>query len=107
MNLMKNVMGVVARGNSKKTIYFCRYSHSEYEHVKIKKLLESIAFHARLRGNDVRILAIESSDEMVSDIKLIGITYRVMEGNSFFYKTAILDQYRDLSMCFDDMNEML
>lgn len=107
MNLMKNVMGVVAKGNSK-NIYFCKYSYSDYEQYKIKKMLESIAFRHRLRGNDVRILAIESGDEMRKEMKLVGITYRVEdEDRHYHYKTAILEDYKDLSVCFEDMNEML
>lgn len=100
MNLIDNIIGAISKANSPSTIYFCKYTHSDIEKSEIQNLVNKTRY-AELRGEAIRCLAIESTDELVKDIRLVGL---VFEGDNC-YKTIILETYEDLNIYLNDIFE--
>lgn len=102
MNNME-IMGALSKGHTQSTIYFCPYNHSSLEKAAIQKLVDDTDYSDEIHGDDIEILAIESKDEMKSDIRLVGLIFK--DETNFQHKSIVLKNYTDLRVYLYEMVE--
>lgn len=101
MNMLDNMVGALSKSNSKSVIYFCIYTETDFEKSAIDKLLRTVEHSLNLDGNDIRFLAVESTDEMEEDCRLVGLIYE----HEDVVKSIVLDTYEDLDVYLREIAE--
>lgn len=96
------INAMLAKGNSNQIIYFCEYQHTKFQKAAIQSLLNETQYSEDIFGDTIETLAIESSDNLEKDLRLVGLVFKCENGR---HKTIVLDNYEILESCFDEMVE--
>lgn len=101
MNMLDNMVGALSKSNSNSVIYFCIYTETDYEKTAIDKLIQKTRYTGAVSSEDIKYLAIESSDEMKEDCRLVGMIFEYHD----VYKSIVLDTYEDLDVYLREIAE--
>lgn len=97
------IIGALAKGQTKSTFFFCVYNHSPLEKEAIQDLIDKTDYKDELNGNNIEILAIESVDDMKTDIRLVGLIFNDKSHSQ--HQSIVLSDYADLSVYLNEMVE--
>lgn len=101
-----NIIGALAKSNSESIIYFCEYNDNEIHKDKLSELLSKSKYKGRIAKSTIRAVAVESTDEMVADKRIVGLLFY----ENPTWKSVLLPKYEELNIYlkdFTDDGEML
>lgn len=95
------IVGALAKSKSNATIFFCEYNHTNLEKNIIQSLINKTQYKDDVYGDRIKLLAIESEDELKQDIRLVGLIFEDEVHSQ--HKSILLEQYQDLSVYLEEM----
>ncbi len=94
-------VGALGRCNSQAVIYFCMdCSREEAIRFGVTQFIAKSAYQEEEILENIELLAIESSDNIQNDIKMVGLVFFSEEG---IFKSILLNHYEDLKSYFSDL----
>lgn len=87
-----DIVGAIATRS--KTIYFCRYNDTDKERALYTKFVKGSKYAGVIDYSDIKILAVESSDKMQNELKMVGFAFYDIGNNTNTVVT--LDKYEEL-----------
>ena len=96
-----NKVGALGRGNSNAVVYFCTdCSREEAIKIGVTQLIAKSAYREDEILDNIELLAIESSDNIESDINVVGLVFQDEMGT---FKSILLSAYEDLKSDLTDL----
>lgn len=94
-------VGALGKGGSNAVVYFCSdCSREEAIRFGVPQFIAKSAYQEEEILNNIELLAIESSDDIQNDIKLVGLVFYGDDGD---FKSLLLSHYEDLKSYFSDL----
>lgn len=94
-------VGALGRGGTNAVVYFCSdCSRDEAIRYGVPQFIAKSAYQEDEILNNIELLAIESSDNVHNDIKLVGLVFYSDDGD---FKSLLLSHYEDLKSYFFEL----
>lgn len=93
------IVGALSKSRSESVVYFCECAEDEIEQEKLKGLLDNCKYKEHISNSEIKVIAVESIDEMTEDKRIVGLIF----GEGETCKSVVLDAYTELNIYLKEL----